>query len=72
MGYALGTGFCFTCHRVFSFNPVRVPSIRVRGSREPICEDCMIRANKIRVDRGLEPHPIYADAYQPCNEEDLP
>jgi len=54
MGYALRTGFfCIGCRRSFSFNPVRVPSVTINGQREPICRDCVIRANPMRRANGL-------------------
>ena len=45
MGYAIATGTCYTCGALFNFNPVRVPSVRVDGVREPICRACIDRAN---------------------------
>lgn len=71
MGYAMATSNCFGCGRVFSYNPVRVPSVRVRGSREPICQDCVNRANPERIKNGLEPIVPAPDAYEPVNEEEL-
>jgi hypothetical protein len=49
MGYAYCTSACFGCGRLFSYNPVRVPSIRVNGNREPICQTCVDRVNPQRV-----------------------
>ena len=37
------------------FNPDRVPSITVNGSREPICLNCVEVANPKRIANGLEP-----------------
>lgn len=63
---------CMSCHRTFSFNPNHVPSVRrIDGVREPVCRACMVSANEIRVTRGLEPHPIRSDAYDPLPEEEL-
>lgn len=72
MGYALAMGLCINCGRLFSFNPNSVPSIRVRGVREPVCRDCMAAANRARVANGLEPLPILPDAYDPVDESELP
>jgi hypothetical protein len=56
-------GPCISCGRVFSFNPERVPSIRWKGEREPVCRDCIESANVIRVACGLAPHAILPGAY---------
>jgi hypothetical protein len=71
MGYALATGHCLLCKRLFSFNPVRVPSFRVQGSREPICQDCIEKVNIKRVDAGVPPFHISPDAYEACDEGEL-
>lgn len=73
-GYMSCMGVCITCGTFFSFNPERVPSIRVsrvnnswqldpKGKREPICRDCMERSNKIRRERGIAEVPILSGAY---------
>jgi hypothetical protein len=71
MGYALCTGTCIGCHRVFSFNPMRVPSIRIKGNREPICLECVNRVNPKRIANGLEPIVPAPDAYDACDESEL-
>lgn len=71
MGYALATSTCYGCGRLFSYNPVRVPSIRINGSREPICGDCISRANPKRVANGLDPIVPHRDAYVACDEGEL-
>lgn len=71
MGYAFAMGTCLACKRVFTFNPLRVPSITVAGSREPVCLSCMTLANAKRKEMGLEPHAIHPDAYEPCEESEL-
>lgn len=48
MGYALALSACCSCHRVFGYNPIRVPSVRVNGVREPVCRECIERANPLR------------------------
>ena len=72
MGYALMLGPCVRCHRVFPFNPVRVPSVKVKGIKEPVCSGCHRWANTERKKLGLppfsDPHP---DAYRACPEEEL-
>jgi hypothetical protein len=71
MGYALCTGFCIGCNRVFSFNPMRVPSIRIKGNREPVCRDCVDRANVVRAANGLRLIVPAPDAYDACDESEL-
>jgi len=72
MGYALCMGPCIGCGAIFSFNPMRVPSIRVRGEREPICRACVERVNPVRIANGLEPIVPLPDAYEGCEESELP
>lgn len=72
MGYAMVFGPCVCCDRTFGMNPVRVPSIRINGVKEPICKDCIPRVNAMRRAKGTEeivPHP---EAYQSCDENELP
>jgi len=64
-GYEIALGACFGCKESFMFNPYKVPSYRYKGRREPICAVCMADANRLRVERGEEPHPIAPDAYEP-------
>jgi hypothetical protein len=71
MGYALATGACLTCKRIFTFNPVRVPSFRYNGQKEPICNGCMELINQKRSEAGIEPFVIAADAYDACDEGEL-
>lgn len=70
-GYVFCAGQCISCGRTFSFNPVRVPSVRINGNREPVCESCIIRANPLRIKRGLEPVEILPGAYEPVPEHEL-
>jgi hypothetical protein len=71
MGYALATGTCLTCFRLFTFNPVRVPSFRVNGTKEPICRDCIEAINIKRVAAGAPLFVIAPDAYDACDEGEL-
>lgn len=72
MGYAFIMGPCHTCRQPFTFHPHKVPSIRdAAGIRQPVCLNCMTRANALREKRGLDPHPIRAGAYEPCHETEL-
>jgi len=64
-------GSCFGCSRPFSFNPMRVPSIRVDGDRKPVCQSCINRANALRKAQGLPQHEVHPDAYEPAREWDV-
>jgi hypothetical protein len=70
-GFVICYGTCVNCHRQFSFNPNKVPSVRVDGVREPVCRSCMQQANARRVALDLPPHPIEPDAYEPLPEGEL-
>jgi hypothetical protein len=70
-GYVLAFGGCISCHRPFSFNPHKVPSIRIDGVREPVCLSCMEEANSRRVAAGDPPHRIEPDAYEALPEGEL-
>jgi hypothetical protein len=72
MGYALAMGHCIHCQVPFAFNPIRVPSIRVNGKREPVCEACAKRINEFRASHGLDTWDIAPDAYEGVAEEELP
>lgn len=65
MGYVLCWGHCIGCRRLFSFNPMRVPSLRVDGEREPVCRDCVDRVNPERRKNGLDPIVPLPGAYEP-------
>lgn len=59
---------CAACWRVFSCNPRTVPSIRVDGVREPLCETCARNWNTLHPDRA---RPIAPDAYTPVDETEF-
>jgi len=72
MGYAIAHGYCIACDKLFSFNPLRVPSSSaITGEREPICRPCIERVNKKRIELGLEPAVVFDDAYEPIDEREL-
>jgi hypothetical protein len=71
MGYAFYMSPCCGCGRLFSYNPMRVPSCRIRGVREPICQSCVERVNPMRRANGLEPITPLPDAYEACEESEL-
>lgn len=69
MGYYFATGPCIGCGRIFTFNPDLVPSVRVgEGVREPICANCVSRANPQRIRNGLDPITPLPGAYEPASE----
>ena len=68
MGYYFAYGSCYGCSQPFSFNPDRVPSIRVDGVRQPVCRICVTRANPVRRANGLPEIVPAQDAYSPAAE----
>lgn len=73
MGYALAIAPCLVCKVPFSFNPIRVPSLKINGVKEPICKSCHAAVNKLRVEKGVPPFPEpHPDAYGACDEMELP
>jgi hypothetical protein len=68
-GYVLGSGSCCACKaRIPVFNQARVPSIRIDGRKEPLCEACARRWVELHPEAGFT---IPDDAYTYCREEDL-
>jgi hypothetical protein len=75
MGYYLAHSPCYLCKCLCSYNPHKVPSLRIKngkldpaGEREPVCESCMRAINRDRKLKGLEPFPILPGAYEPADE----
>ena len=71
MGYAYAMGTCSICKNTFAFNPLKVPSIRINGTREPVCQNCINAANLIRIKNGLDPIVPLPGAYDACDEGEL-
>jgi hypothetical protein len=73
MGVAFAMSACFGCGRVFTYNPLRVPSIHspISGTREPICLACVEQCNPKRIANGLDPIVPFPDAYDACDESEL-
>ena len=71
MGYALVFGHCCNCSQFMGFNPIRVPSVRINGKREPVCRTCVETLNAKRKLVGAEPWPIPPDAYEPVDENEI-
>ena len=70
-GYMLGMGYCCGCGNRITFNPMKVPSLRVNGSREPVCIVCFNKVNENRRKAGLSPNVLHPDAYEPREEGDV-
>jgi hypothetical protein len=71
MGYVVCFAPCINCRRPFGFNPNLVPSVRINGEREPICQGCVGLANPIRIAHGLDPIVILPGAYDAADENEL-
>ncbi len=61
-GYMMLHADCFLCHRLFSSNPNRVPSV----NNEPICRECIEAVNRARKAKGIPAFPVPSDAYDPA------
>lgn len=70
MGYISVVGTCYSCGKPFSFHPNKVPSLVINGVREPICKDCVNKANPIRIKNGLQPITYEPDAYSTAQDEE--
>ena len=72
MGYVFVFGECYACGRPFTFNPIRVPSVRdERGVKQPLCRECVEYVNREREKAGKPPFDIPPDAYEPVSEEEV-
>lgn len=70
-GYVLAFGPCCGCGQVFGFNPARVPSITINGTREPVCRSCFERRQTFREQNGLAREPLAHDAYDAAQEHEI-
>ena len=66
MAYVTVTGSCFACKKLFCFHPNKVVSL----NGEPICKECVDKANPIRKEKGLPPITYASDAYQSGQDEE--
>jgi hypothetical protein len=61
-------GHCYTCGALMTFSPTLVPSLpgnlTCSGEREPVCRNCVERANPERIKNGLPPIEILPGAYE--------
>jgi hypothetical protein len=60
------TDRCFGCKQPFSFDPEYVPRVPIADKLRPVCEECMVRANTRRKEKGLQPLLIQPEAYEPA------
>lgn len=77
----IASGACCGCGTVFSYNPYRVPVIRLGldgegrkvpapdGQPEPLCQRCFDAINDERQDQGLEPIMLMPDAYEDPDQQ---
>lgn len=68
MGYAIVMSPCAACKMIVHYNPHKVPSIRINGSREPLCRRCAERWCELHPEA---PRPDLSEAYAPVPEYDL-
>ena len=72
MGVMQAFSACVSCRRPFFYHPLRVPSITIQGTKEPICRDCVERVNPVRIRNGLAPIVLLPGAYDPMDEHEWP
>lgn len=70
-GFVFAMSPCVGCGLPFAYNPHKVPSLMLNGQREPICLDCVQRANPERLKNGLAPIVPQDGAYESMPEEEL-
>jgi len=64
MAWMFVYGACVVCGQMFT-DADRVPSVRVKRGREPVCRACIERANAARATRHLPPIAVVPGAYEP-------
>lgn len=55
---------CLGCNRMFSFDPMLVPSVLLAGVPQPVCKPCLDRVNGYRGQIGLPEIAAPPGAYQ--------
>lgn len=68
MGFAIMFGMCYVCQEMIRFNPHKVPSLMVNGSRQAICRTCAEKWNEMHPENA---RPIQEGAYDYFPEEEL-
>jgi hypothetical protein len=56
-------GVCACCAAIVSFDPDRVPTIKINGQKQPLCESCVGEANARRNLLKLQPIVIPEGTY---------
>lgn len=70
--YAFMIAACARCKQPMTFNPHKVPALRINGVKEPVCRGCHDILNAEREKLGLERWPEPQEgAYEPLPEEEL-
>jgi len=67
MGFISCVGSCVACGKMMTFHPNKVPSLK----GEPICKDCVDKANVRRLANGLPPITYSSDAYEGADENEI-
>ena len=62
-GQTAALGPCWSCGRLFLFDPDLVPSLVVESRRVPLCRACVDRANVARRRNGHPLIDVLAGAY---------
>ena len=66
MGYMTCIAECVGCAKTIGCNPSYVPTIRIKGEKEPLCAACVARMQERQKEAGVDvwpdPHP---EAYEP-------
>lgn len=65
-------GTCVRCDRLFSFSATKVPSVKINGTRQPLCEQCVGVLNAERVKLGLPEISVLPGAYEADDEREVP
>lgn len=60
--------YCVACRRMIQFNPYKVPSLAVNGTRQPLCRYCAERWNELHPESARD---IDEQAYEPIPEEEF-
>lgn len=60
---------CLGCNRVFSFNPLLVPTVFLAGVPQAVCRSCLDRVNLYRANIGLPEIVAQSGAYEPKDDE---
>jgi len=57
-------GVCVCCTAMISFDPERVPFIKIKGQKQPLCESCVHETNERRKLLKLYPIVIPEGTYE--------